>query len=501
MEIDSFYASIALYWLTILCFLFITLLLVITQQGGPVTSSRTFKVSSNLTASLYRLGDLFALVMTFFLASLIYQVTITHTYFTVLVVALASFMYCAETVNLYRSWRAGKLRHMVMLAWLALFTSFAAVFAVAFAFKFSAELSRVMLTLWFILAFFALFTMRTMVRMYKIHRRKLGLSTRRVAIVGATEAGANLFNQIREHDELGYEFVGFYEDRQPERVFDDLHFHVEGKINEAVEQARTGQIDVLFIALPFKAEKRIEEILVKLGDTTVDVHIIPDFLLSNLVHSRIEHIGDVDTLSVFESPYLGAREFIKRTEDIVVASLILILISPILIAISIGIKFTSRGPILFKQDRYGLGGEKMKVWKFRSMTVMENDAIVMQAKKGDSRITPFGGFLRRTSLDELPQFFNVLAGNMSIVGPRPHAVSHNEEYRKKVEFYMLRHKVKPGITGWAQINGWRGETDTLVKMEKRVEYDLQYIKHWSLWFDIKIIFLTIFKGFVGKNAY
>ena len=231
------------------------------------------------------------------------------------------------------------------------------------------------------------------------------------------------------------------------------------------------------------------------------MHFIPDFLLSNLIHARIEHIGDVDTLSVFESPYLGAKEFFKRTEDLLVGSLILLIISPILLFIALGVKFTSKGPVIFKQDRYGLGGEKIRVWKFRSMTVMENSDVVTQAKKGDTRITKFGGFLRRTSLDELPQFFNVLTGQMSIVGPRPHAVSHNEEYRQKVEFYMLRHKVKPGITGWAQINGWRGETDTLEKMEKRVEYDLFYIKHWSLWFDIKIIFLTFFKGFVGKNAY
>ena len=169
--------------------------------------------------------------------------------------------------------------------------------------------------------------------------------------------------------------------------------------------------------------------------------------------------------------------------------------------IAAGIKLTSKGPVLFKQRRYGLRGEEIEVWKFRSMTVMENSDVVVQATKSDVRITPFGGFLRRTSLDELPQFFNVLGGSMSIVGPRPHAVAHNEEYRSQVQFYMLRHKVKPGITGWAQINGWRGETDTLYKMEKRVEFDLQYIKHWSVWFDIKIIFMTIFKGFVNKNAY
>jgi putative colanic acid biosynthesis UDP-glucose lipid carrier transferase len=169
--------------------------------------------------------------------------------------------------------------------------------------------------------------------------------------------------------------------------------------------------------------------------------------------------------------------------------------------ISLAIKATSPGPVLFKQRRYGLRGEEILVWKFRSMYVMDNNEKVVQATKNDLRITPLGAFLRCSSLDEFPQFFNVLRGDMSLVGPRPHAVAHNEEYRRKVQFYMLRHKVKPGITGWAQINGWRGETDTLEKMEKRVEFDLQYIKTWSLWFDLKIILLTIFKGFVGKNVY
>ena len=165
------------------------------------------------------------------------------------------------------------------------------------------------------------------------------------------------------------------------------------------------------------------------------------------------------------------------------------------------IKFTSRGPVLFKQDRYGLDGKKIKVWKFRSMTVTENADNVVQATKNDMRITPFGAFLRRTSLDELPQFFNALKGDMSVVGPRPHAVSHNEEYRKQVDYYMLRHKVKPGITGWAQVNGWRGETDTVDKMEMRIKYDLEYIRNWSLWLDFKIVLFTVFKSFNDKNAY
>jgi len=464
-------------------------------------TSRTFKIGGNSTADLYRFSDIFTLISSLYVAGFIYGTSISNSYITVLLVVTLSYLYTAETLGLYRSWRAGKLSSMVVTAWLSLASAFVLLFIVAFALKFTEELSRVTLSLWFALSFVWLFVSRELVRLYKVNRRKLGLNVSKVAIVGATEAGANLYQQIAENDELGYEFVGFFEDRKPERLFKDMDFNIEGMIDSAVQHARNSQIDVLFIALPLKAEKRIADILLKLGDTTVDVHFIPDFLLSNLVHARIEHIGNIDTLSVFESPYLGARQWVKRTEDIILASIILLLISPLLLLISLAIKFTSEGPVLFKQHRYGLAGQKIKVWKFRSMRVMEDNSVVTQATKFDPRVTAFGGFLRRTSLDELPQFFNVLFGEMSIVGPRPHAVAHNEEYRKKVEFYMLRHKVKPGITGWAQINGWRGETDTLEKMEKRVEYDLQYIKNWSLIFDLKIVYMTIFKGFVSKNAY
>ena len=198
----------------------------------------------------------------------------------------------------------------------------------------------------------------------------------------------------------------------------------------------------------------------------------------------------------------GPARFIKRAEDILIGGLISLLILPVCVAIAIAIKATSPGPVVFKQYRTGINGRKFKVYKFRSMVVhQENNGEVTQAKKNDARVTPIGAFLRRTSLDELPQFFNVLQGRMSLVGPRPHALAHNEYYKDLVESYMQRHKVKPGITGWAQVNGYRGETDTLDKMQKRVEYDLWYIDNWSLWLDLKIIFLTVFKGFINKNAY
>ena len=246
---------------------------------------------------------------------------------------------------------------------------------------------------------------------------------------------------------------------------------------------------------------RVKKLVHQLADTTCSVLLIPDVFTFNILHSRLEEMNGVPVVPLYDTPLSGVNRLLKRAEDIVLATLILLLISPVLCCIALAVKLSSPGPVIFRQTRYGMDGKPIKVWKFRSMKVMENDKVVTQATQNDPRVTKVGNFLRRTSLDELPQFINVLTGGMSIVGPRPHAVAHNEQYRQLIEGYMLRHKVKPGITGWAQINGWRGETDTLEKMEKRVEFDLEYIREWSVWFDIKIVFLTVFKGFVNKAAY
>lgn len=238
-----------------------------------------------------------------------------------------------------------------------------------------------------------------------------------------------------------------------------------------------------------------------LADTTASVFVVPDLFIFQLNQARWTDFGGLPIVSIYESPFEGMNGTLKRVEDVVLSSLILLVIALPMLVIAAIIKFTSKGSVLFKQRRYGLNGKVVEVWKFRSMSVSDDGETVTQAQKSDPRITLFGAFLRRTSLDELPQFINVLMGDMSVVGPRPHAVAHNEQYRGLIPGYMLRHKVKPGITGWAQINGWRGETDTLDKMQRRVECDLEYMRNWSLWFDLKIVALTVFKGFTSKNAY
>ncbi|WJM87606.1 undecaprenyl-phosphate glucose phosphotransferase [Dickeya chrysanthemi] len=323
----------------------------------------------------------------------------------------------------------------------------------------------------------------------------------RVAIVGLTPGGLAAEKALlKEYANMQLD-LAFYDDRHPSRFGYLTKSEFKGKVSALVEEAKSGRIDEIYIALPMVALKRIRYFLSMMSDTTVDTYIIPDLYSYSSYVSQLRSINNIQTISIFRSPFDGIGSVIKRVEDLLIGGMITLLISPLLLMIAIGIKLTSPGPVFFKQDRYGLSGNKIKVWKFRSMHVMENSDVVKQATKNDPRVTRFGAFLRRTSLDELPQFFNVLQGTMSIIGPRPHAVVHNEQYRQLVENYMIRHKVKPGISGLAQVNGYRGEVDTLDKMEKRVYYDIAYIQSWSLWLDIKIIFKTIFKGFVGENAY
>lgn len=466
-----------------------------------MAANKVFTFNANTYSFIYRFLDLCVLFACFPLAAWLYGIPMEQEYMTAPLVVSVAFLYISESFGLYRSWRVGHFSEMILSVLVCISIAFSLAVMLAFLLKQSEYFSRVTIVLWFLLSSLFSFLWRFLKWQYIKARHKAGYNIKRVAIIGATSSGDSLLTEIGKNDELGYEVIGVYDDRRPSRVFGDLHAHVTGKIEEVVTLARNSQVDTLFLALPLKAEKRIADILLRLGDTTVDVHYIPDFLISSLLRSRFGNVGDVDVLSVFESPYLGAKEWIKRSEDILISTLILCLISVPLLIIAAAVKLTSPGPVLFKQRRYGLRGEEIMVWKFRTMTVMENSDTVIQVSKGDPRVTKLGHFLRRTSLDELPQFFNVLTGTMSIVGPRPHAVAHNEEYRGKVRYYMLRHKVKPGVTGWAQVNGWRGETDTLDKMENRVKFDLQYIRDWSLWLDIKIILLTIFKGFTNPNAY
>jgi putative colanic acid biosynthesis UDP-glucose lipid carrier transferase len=276
---------------------------------------------------------------------------------------------------------------------------------------------------------------------------------------------------------------------------------VIGPISVLANYVREHRIDLIYITLPMAAQPRVLTLLHELRDTTASVYFTPDIFLPDLIQARVDSLDGMPIIAVCETPHYGINGPIKRATDLVLGSLILLMILPLLLIIAVIVKVESPGPVIFRQRRYGLDGREIMVWKFRTMKVTEDGATIRQATRDDPRITRFGGFLRRTSLDELPQFINVLQGTMSIVGPRPHAVAHNEQYRKLIDGYMLRHKVKPGITGWAQVNGLRGETDTLDKMSKRIEYDLAYLRNWSLRNDLEIILKTPLVAWKKENAY
>jgi len=333
--------------------------------------------------------------------------------------------------------------------------------------------------------------------------RERGINTRTVAIVGAEESGARLARTLLDSPWMGLNLIGFYDDRAPtgSRPLVDKPVNVLGNLDELVRCARERKVEIIYISLPMAAEKRIKDLIVKLSETTASVYIAPNFFVSDLMKSSWTNVGDIPAVSIFETPFYGVDGVLKRIEDFVLGSIFFLAALVPMIFVAIGVKLSSPGPIFFKQHRYGLQGNKIEVWKFRTMSVCEDGDEVRQVTENDPRVTKFGHFLRMTSLDELPQFINVIQGNMSIVGPRPHVVVQNEQYRKLISGYMLRYKVKPGITGLAQVSGLRGETNTLDKMQKRLDYDLAYIRKWSLWLDLKIIMKTALVGFFGKNVY
>lgn len=324
----------------------------------------------------------------------------------------------------------------------------------------------------------------------------------RVAIVaGADELGRRLAAQIRNNPFTGIRFTGFFDDRGPDRTGNGAADAVLGTLSDIPAYVKANQVDIIYVTLPMVSQPRIVRLLDELRDTTASIYFAPDIFLYDLIQARMDVVGDMPVVAVCETPFYGLNGLVKRASDLVLATAILILILPFMVAIALGVKLSSPGPILFRQRRYGLDGREILVYKFRTMTVTEDSDFVRQATRDDRRVTPFGAFLRRNSLDELPQFVNVLQGRMSIVGPRPHAVAHNELYRKLIKGYMIRHKIKPGITGLAQVNGLRGETETLEKMKARIEYDLAYLRNWSLRLDLQIIWRTIFVVLKKDNAY
>jgi putative colanic acid biosynthesis UDP-glucose lipid carrier transferase len=357
---------------------------------------------------------------------------------------------------------------------------------------------------------------------------------RSAVVIAANEVGSRMARNLVDHPALGFRFLGFFDDGLFERAVGGvMHGRsaagnygavapgegaggiavatavdatgipgpVLGCVDGAAAFVKANRVEAVFIALPMAAQPQLLKLLDEIKDTTASVYFVPDIFITDLINARIDDINGMPVMAVCESPIVGLNAIFKRCFDLVIGGMALLALAPVMALIALGIKLGSPGPVLFRQRRYGLDGRQIAVLKFRTMTVVEDGPVVQQATRDDKRITPLGAFLRRTSLDELPQLFNVLMGTMSLVGPRPHAVAHNEQYRGLIKGYMVRHKVKPGITGWAQVNGLRGETDSVEKMRRRIEHDIEYLRRWSPGFDVLILFKTAIIVFQRTNAY
>ena len=405
-----------------------------------------------------------------------------------------------QYVDPYRTWRSGRMlayARDVFVGWAI--TALILVFlgsATGLAFHYSRDL----VIAWFLLTPFVLLASHLAARSL-IADPGRDSEVRSVVIIGANDASLKFAATVERNPNLFMQVRGFFDDRTDDRWPEKMREPMLGKMVDIAAYVREHNIKMIFISQPISAQPRIRKMLDELQDTTASVYFLPDIYIFDLMQARFDNVGGMPVIAIRESPFTGFNSMVKRGSDIVLGLLIQILLLPLMLVIAIAVKATSKGPIIFRQRRYGLYGEEIIVYKFRSMTVSEDGATVTQATKNDQRVTRIGGFLRRSSLDELPQFINVLQGRMSIVGPRPHAVAHNEQYRKLIKGYMLRHKVKPGITGWAQVNGLRGETETLDKMEARIHFDLDYLRNWSLWLDIWIIVRTIKVVLARENAH
>ena len=452
-----------------------------------------------VVAFFKRLLDPFLIWGLLVLMAWVYGEAFTGYYLLLMIITFFISSYIFEQTNIYRTWRNGKLLVYITDTFIGWGIVVAILLFLGYATKLSYHYSEQLILTWFIVTPIALIISHLVVRKIASNLRKDG-EVRSAVIVGANETGLKIAERILEFPYLLMDVRGFFEDRDESRNPVPIPSMLGG-VSDVASYVRKHNIDMIFISLPMSAQPRIRALLDDLHDTTASIYFLPDVYIFDLMQARFDNVAGVPVVAICETPFLGVDSVIKSFSDFVFALLILILLSPLMLAIALAVKLTSPGPVIFKQRRYGLNGEEIIVYKFRSMTVSDDGQKIDQAQKDDPRITKIGGFLRRSSLDELPQFINVLQGRMSVVGPRPHAVAHNELYRKLIKGYMLRHKVKPGITGWAQVHGLRGETEALEKMQSRIEYDLDYLQNWSIWFDTWIILRTIWVVLRRDNAY
>ncbi len=454
----------------------------------------------SLTPIVFRVQDFVLVVLAFYVA---YYIRFNHfrISFEYEIFALLTSFTVIASVSLfggYNSWRGKSRLEMLGRVLFAWFFAFMAMLTLLVLSKKGGEFSRLWMGYAFLASLFLALLARVVLHLAITWFRKLGFNQKQILLIGNEKACG--FIQTHLNNEAGLGFRVFSSLSTELGVLSGKPFELN-QLEDLEHKLKQNQIVEVWLCLSLKDSEFLSDLLFALRHSTVNIRFVPDMSDYRLLNHRITTMAGIPTIDLSSSPLDGINGIFKRVEDVVLASSILIVISPLLILIALGVRFGSKGSVIFKQARHGADGRAINVYKFRTMFMHDDEGQVKQATKDDDRVTPFGAFLRRTSLDELPQFYNVLQGRMSVVGPRPHAIAHNEHYKELIESYMQRHKVKPGITGWAQVNGLRGETDTIEKMQKRVEYDLYYIDNWSLLFDIKIVFLTIIKVLSRENAY
>lgn len=416
----------------------------------------------------------------------------------VLVVAVLLSVVIFPFLSLYRAWRGGSVfdeMKLLTLGWV-LTAFFLATFALMT--KTGAAYSRLWVGVWFISGWSALVFFRISLRLLLRWMRSKGRNLRQIVIVGAGGLGKEVAERVNAASWTGLEIVGFFSKNQADEPKSTKGFPILGGLNSLPDFVGNNPVDQVWVAMQLKDEEMVKGVLHSLRHSAVDICYIPDIFGFQLLNHSFTEIAGLPVVNLSATPMEGINRWLKAIEDQTLAFIILMLVSPLMLLIAMGVKLSSKGPIFFRQERVSWNGEPFIMYKFRSMMVSaEEKSGPVWAKQGESRATWFGSLLRKASLDELPQFINVLKGEMSIVGPRPERSVFVEQFKDQVPDYMKKHLVKAGITGWAQINGWRGDTD----LKKRVEHDIYYIEHWSVWFDLKIIMLTFFKGFVHRNAY
>jgi putative colanic acid biosynthesis UDP-glucose lipid carrier transferase len=403
--------------------------------------------------------------------------------------------------GIYASWRGRSMLAInarMAAAWaLVLLTGLFFSFLIHHA----GELSRLWLFYWFFTGVAFIGMVRVVVFSALRYLRKNGMNSKRVIIVGYGRIGQEMHERALQQDWYGYDVKAIHADTKDGHRIDTSAVARINALEDIPDYIVDQQIDEVWIAISLSASDQLQRMQYLLRNALVDIRWIPDTFGMQMLSNKVGDFLGFPAVDLNRPISNGLNGFAKELFDKIFSAAVLIALLPLFIVIGVCIKLSSPGPVFFKQPRHGLNGKQFNVYKFRSMRLHPEDRQIAQATRDDPRITRFGQFLRRTSLDELPQFINVLLGDMSVVGPRPHALQHNEMYKEQLEIYMVRHRVKPGITGWAQIHGHRGETDTIDKMAKRVQFDLYYIQNWSLWMDIRIVMWTAFKGWTGSNAY